>query len=330
MTGVPADPEYDVYWLRPQRSRNTTQTWFQSNVLAGVVRGAAAAGMRLREVGVDDVEVTYVAGRPAVLVDGSSVDPSRAFFHTKILTWPDAAPDVWRQVSLITTLQLAGVHVTVPATMSLVCNDKLATVLTHAPPGMPCVDTLRISTRQFGWLSRPELEIEFPLLVKPNDWGGGNAVVLVHDRHELQAVLQLAGAGEVTMLAQRWLGEDVEDCRVYCFDGTPSRALRRRPAAGTIVSNVNQGGTAVLDDVPPELVGSAAYVARSVGLPYVCVDFLKSDDTWFFSEVELDGSTGISDELTSRRFASYRHGFTRFLSQKTESPLEAVERSTPQ
>ncbi len=312
-TAGEASPDVVMYWLRAQRSRLITHDYFLEKVFRYCQLGAERAGMDLRIISPDDIVVMGTPSFARVVVSGETVDPRTCFFHTKLMTWPDSVGDTWRMLSVTGLLEAAGFHTTVPASVNIAANDKLLTVLRHSVPGVDWLPTIRISTRQFGWLPFENLGMDFPLIVKPANWGGGNGVMRAENRRELETILQLAGAGELTMVIQPWLGEGVVDYRVYCVDGQPHRAVTRTPVSGALVGNVHQGGVAQVVEVPEALRSPAEKIATSLGLPYTCVDFLALGDRYWLSEVEVDGGSSVSDELADARFGAYRRSFDRFV-----------------
>lgn len=303
-----ADVDVVMYWPHAQRSTVAVHEYIMSEFVTAMSRAAAMAGMDLRFVTADDIVVLGSADGTRVLVSGEEVRPDSCFFHTKLMTWPDAQGDAWRLLSLFELLEAAGFHTTVPTSLNILTNDKLLTLLRYAGPAS-VLPTLRISTRHFTRLPSDDLGMEYPVVVKPANWGGGYGIMRADTRRQLEAILQLAGAGEVTMVIQPWLGADVVDVRVYCIDGAAYKAITRRPRGGAIAGNYLQGGVTEIIDVPREFVEPSEEIAKALGLNYTCVDFLKAADGRFWlSEVEVDGAT-IGDELVEAKFRAYRRRF---------------------
>ena len=308
-----------MYWLRAQRDRSIAHDYFLDRIVRHCQEGARQAGMDLRIISPDDVIVAGSPNSADVWVSGTRVVPTACFFHTKLMTWPDSVGDTWRMLSVGAALDAAGFHTTVPATVNIASNDKLVTMFQHAVPDVEWLPTLRITTRQFGWLAIDELGMDYPVIVKPASWGGGFGVMRAANRRELEAVLQLAGAGEVTMVIQPWLGEGVVDYRVYCVDGVAYKAMTRAPQPGVLVGNVQQGGgPSHIIEVPEELRVPAEQIAGTLGLAYTCVDFLRQGDRYWFSELEVDGGTSLSPDLTNAKFGAYRRQFERFVGARLD------------
>jgi glutathione synthase/RimK-type ligase-like ATP-grasp enzyme len=163
--------------------------------------------------------------------------------------------------------------------------------------------------------------MDYPLVVKPANWGAGYGITRVETPQKLQEVLQLSGAGELNMVIQPWLGPDTVDYRVYCIDGSPLRACTRKPQAGAIAANTFQGGVLEYIDVPQRFAGPSERIAKSLGLAYACIDFLEADGKIWLSEIEADGAANRAPELNAARFAAYRRQFDRFVTVlKTPRP----------
>jgi glutathione synthase/RimK-type ligase-like ATP-grasp enzyme len=302
-----------MYWLEAQRIRRAAQEYFRTKYLPEMVHAASQAGMDLVMVTVDDIVVQAVPGKAKVLVQGSEVRADSCFFHNKLMTWPDAQADAWRLLSLFNVLEAAGFHTTVPASLNIATNDKLLTLLRYPDPEAAPIPTWRISTRQFTWLPVGDLGMNYPLVVKPANWGAGYGIIRVETPQELQQVLQLSGAGELNMVIQPWLGPDTVDYRVYCIEGSARRACTRKPQTGAVASNTFQGGVLEYIDVPQRLVAPSERIAKSLGLAYACIDFLEAGGKIWLSEVEADGAANREAELTAARFAAYRRQFDRFV-----------------
>jgi glutathione synthase/RimK-type ligase-like ATP-grasp enzyme len=313
-----------MYWLEAQRIRQAAHEYVRTKYLPDMVRAASRAGLDLVMVTVDDVVVRALPDGTRVLVQGSEVRADSCFFHTKLMTWPDAQADAWRMLSLFDVLEAAGFHTTVPTALNITTNDKLLTLLRYVDFEATPIPTWRISTRQFTWLPIRDLGLDYPLVVKPANWGAGYGIVRVETPQELQAVLQLSGAGELNMVIQPWLGPDTVDYRVYCIDGIARRACTRKPQTGAVASNTFQGGALEYIDVPQRLVAPAERIAKSLGLAYACVDFLEAGGKIWLSEIEADGAANTDAGLSTARFAAYRRQFDRYVRalRKLLSPQE--------
>jgi glutathione synthase/RimK-type ligase-like ATP-grasp enzyme len=313
-----------MYWLEAQRVRQSAYEYIRAKFFPEMIDSARQAGIDLVMVTVDDVVVRTALGETTVLVQGSRVQADSCFFHTKLMTWPDAQPDAWRMLSLYSVLEAAGYYITVPVWLNIATNDKVLTLLRYGDSEAIPIPTWRISTRQFTWLPVSDLGMDYPLVVKPANWGAGYGIVRVETPQELQAVLQLSGAGELNMVIQPWIGPNAVDYRVYCVDGAACRACVRKPQAGAVAANSFQGGAIEYIDVPRRLVAPAERIAKSLGVAYACVDFLEADGKVWLSEVEADGAAIEGTGLTAARFDAYRRQFERHV-EALRKPLPALD-----
>ncbi len=309
-----------MYWLEPQRFRQAAYEYFKTHVLPDAAHAASQAGMNLVMLTVDDVVVRAAPGESKVIVRGNEVHADSCFFHNKLMTWPDAQPDAWRLLSLFNVLDAAGFHTTVPTSLNIATNDKLLTLLRYADPEATPIPTWRISTRQFTWLSVDDLGMDYPLVVKPANWGAGYGITRVETPQQLQEILQLAGAGELNMVIQPWLGDDTVDYRVYCIDGRPLRACTRKAQEGAVAGNAFQGGELEYLDVPQRFAGPSERIAKSLGLAYACIDFLEAGGKIWLSEIEADGAANKEPGINAARFGAYRRQFDRFVTAR-RTPL---------
>jgi hypothetical protein len=311
----------EIFWLWPQRERLADYLEHEEEVWAAYRKSAERAGLTFTVIAADDVVLQARPGSVAVFVHGREVRPEEAMFHTSLLTWPCYQVDVWRFLSTFAVIEAAGFCTTIPTALTLVNNDKLLTLLQAYGRDLPWLPTTRILTR-FYWALRERLNpdlIEYPVLVKPASWGSGFGVTKAENLKELNAILQLAGAAELPMVIQPWLGEGISDCRVYVVDGVAMRANVRSPRDGGLVASVTHGGETVMTEVPSHLVEPAQQVAATLGLRYVCVDFLIRGDDFWLSEIEMDGSINPDQtELRDAMFAAYRRLFDDHLAARPD------------
>jgi hypothetical protein len=305
------------YWLRPHRGRRAKERWVADNIIEPLGIGARRAGFEIRLIDIDDLAVEGTPEHSRLFVDGRPVEPESCLFHTKFMNTPVTQADTWRYFSTCALLESLGFCTTVPTMANVVWDDKLLTLLQARNADVPWLPTLRVPTRQFLSLKFfGPFTLDFPVVVKPATWGAGNGINLARDGNELDSILQLAGAAELTMVVQPWLGPDVTDVRVYCVDGEPVRARRRIPRDGKVTANAQQGGDDELLDVPSELIGTCREIARATDLSYLSVDFLERKGNYWVSEVEPDAGTGRFEELVDLRFGAYRRRFDRFLATR--------------
>jgi glutathione synthase/RimK-type ligase-like ATP-grasp enzyme len=222
-------------------------------------------------------------------------------------------------LSTSAALDVVGYHTTIPVASNVFNDDKLLALACDFGQQIPRLPTLRVSTRQAYPMHLQAYGLDFPVIVKPASWGGGNAVMRADDQAKLNAIIQLAGAGDVTMIVQPYVGAGARDVRVYCVEGEPEVALIRSAGGGSITANVGQGGTSQVAAVPPEVTGWARRISASIGLSYLGVDFLNLGGQYWLSEIEIDAGTVDHPELSRLRFRAYLNGFRRYLAAATHA-----------
>lgn len=303
--------EPTLLWIRSHRGRNAPIAFYREQVLPELTEAAAANGLLLQTVELDDL--AFVRGADGVLsvrCDEQEIDLGCTMFHTKTNQSIAARHDTARAITTFSLLEAAGACVTIPAALNVINDDKLLALAVWGA-GIRSIPTARVETRQIDRLRAGTLEFDFPMAAKPASWGAGNGVYLARDQHSLNSYLHLAGTGETPVVVQPWISDDFVDVRVYCIDGKPVAATSRWPRAGGRLANTAQGGARETGLVPPELKEPAALVASRMGTAFAGVDFLVTSDGPFLCEVEVDGG-GPIDVQKSLRFAAYRTVWERY------------------
>ena len=289
---------------------------------------AAKAGLELRVVSPEAVDVTIAGdGTASVRVDGSLTSPASTIFVTELYVFPHQVVDTLAQMTTFKALELAGFYLPIPPDLSLVMNDKAATVLylrLSPVPALPCVRI--VSGRDYDGHDLDSLldGLAFPLAVKPASWGAGVGFAVARDLNDLRALLGLASGSDCAVVLQPLATGEVADYRVYFVGGEPHTVLVRRPQPGELLANLNRGARAEFVELPDELEPAAEHAVQTIGLPYFCVDYLFDGERFWLSEVELDGGTPWVDRERSRRilhdrFAAYDEAHDLWLETRAAS-----------
>jgi glutathione synthase/RimK-type ligase-like ATP-grasp enzyme len=302
-----------IYWPLIERDRQEIHAQYSATVVSQLADTASRVGFEFATFTIDDITIIGSPAGIQVRVRGESVRPEEAVFHTALLTWPVGHADIWRYLSTFTALEAAGYPVTVPMKHNVVANDKLLTYLQPFAADIPWLPTVRIMTRQFVSLSHhvDPKTISYPVILKPTSWGGGMGVFRCQNQQELEALLYFATAAELSMMIQPCL-EGFTDVRVFCIDGEPFMSAQRVPTPTPLPGQVSRGqAKPQFFSVPEQLIEPAAKVARSLSLPYVCVDFLVSGHEFWLSELEPNGWMGNErsreqEAILQARFRAYR------------------------
>ncbi|WP_436498586.1 hypothetical protein [Actinokineospora sp. HUAS TT18] len=294
-TEIPDDDTVTLYWLRSERAAAGPAAALDDRLRA-CEPIAAALGLRLCPVTVDDVVVIQYDETARVSVQGAWVDPLKSIFHTGFASGAAQQPDQWRLLTTSAILEAAGFLVTVPATHAVAGNDSIVGLLRLDVDGVRGLPSVRLCTREIevhrDRLRLEDWDLDFPVVVRPAYPGEAGKVFVAENQRRLSTILQLAGASELTILVQPWLGADAVEHAVHCVDGEP------------------QGLTGELAD---RLAGPARALATESGLAYVRVDFVQRGDEFWFSQVDYTGFTAADDADTVRlQLGAYRQSFDRF------------------
>ncbi|MFI5501000.1 RimK family alpha-L-glutamate ligase [Nocardia asteroides] len=302
-----------MYWLKSKRSYLFNEIGARTSTYDQLRAIARSLHVHLEAISTDDIIIAGSPERQTVYVRGRPADPSTTFFHTKLVTWPQAWRDIWPILTTCKLLQSCGFYTTISNSLNIALNDKLATVVGLGDDSWKWLPTVRIPTRNLDMKAIGSMDFVYPVLMKPADWGGGFGITRACDWNELRSLLQLASASGITVIVQRDLGPHVFDCGIYVIRGSAYKAVVRKRAPGAYVGSMANGGSAQVVDVPIEYVAPAERIASRLGLSYFRIDVLGDGQTTWISEVEPDGEAiGFSVDLTRMRFEAYLSEFERF------------------
>lgn len=193
----------------------------------------------------------------------------------------------------------------------LTSRNKMRCLALLDKEGVPVPDTCLVSNPWEG-----ELDVEFPVVVKPNSATRGNGVVRVEDGDSLRGVMDYFDAlhesslvFDRSYLVQEYL-EDARDYRVMVIDGEYVGAVERRGEGWK--HNVHRGAEAVGVTPRDEVVGLALRAAGVLGLDFCGVDV-------------LDGVRTVVNEVNVRptidSSSKYEPEFYRVLARLVESAI---------
>ncbi|MGQ5639137.1 MULTISPECIES: ATP-grasp domain-containing protein [unclassified Streptomyces] len=313
-------------WIYPDRGTERMRTKEWTHVWGVYEEVARERGWALSLHKPEEVSVDATGpGTPRVFLDGTEVTPADTVFVTSLWSLAHHTVDVCNQLYLYTILEAAGFYLPIPPRLSFLANDKTATMLHLADSPLPQVPTVRIGVGRDAPARTYEAALDglsYPLIVKPAYWGMGQGVCLVRSAEELKGVVGLAAGAETALVCQPYLGEGINDFRVYVVDGKPHTVLRRIPKGASLTANLSSGGAMEHVPLPPELAGTVAYVAGRMPMPYLAVDFLHDGERFWLSEVEPDGAVAFPGseqaareqrQIIAARFDAYRAAHEEFL-----------------
>ncbi|WP_035796882.1 ATP-grasp domain-containing protein [Kitasatospora mediocidica] len=317
-------------WIFPDRESTRATAFWQDFFWDLYAQEAAKLGMRWSRHAPDAVTVdATVPGDLRVYVDGERVTPQDTLFITALYSLPYQSMDVFNQYALYAVLEQAGFYLPFPPQVSLIGNDKMATLLYFKDSPVRPIPSLRIGTGpDIGkHLYEVALEsVDFPAIVKPTGWCGGGGINLARSSEDLRGLASLAQGGDTTLLVQPYLGDGTVDYRVYVIDGKPYAVMKRVPEPGSLVANASRDGRMEFPALPDELAEATAYFAERLPIPFFCVDFLFDGERFWFSELEPDGvilpdfddpHRTLQRDVTRARFTAYRDAHAKWLANGT-------------
>lgn len=301
----------NLFWIFPDRSSTKQQPLEYEHYWKEYIEAARCANFQVQVISAESIEMVYLLdGTVRTFVDSQPVSPANTIFVTELYTFPHQQRDTLSQITTFKTLQLQGFYLPVDPELSIIMNDKLATHLffhqvreqgVRVLPGVRLITGRDLDNRNLEQLLT---DFPFPLLVKPASWGGGIGVTLAHNLMELRSILGLASGFDCAMIIQPWISsEQLVDYRIFFIKGKPHTILARRSQQGNIVANLNRGGIAELVEMPDGLLSPALLAGQLIHLPFFCLDFLFDGQTYWLSEVELDGGIlNVDREKMQRLF----------------------------
>ena len=314
-----------ILYLFPDRGSAADATWEREAFWPVYRHAADEAGL---DFGVANPEHIVLAGARAYWRD-ERLRPDRDIVVYDVRSEPVHEVDLWSGITAARCLESLGFWLAIPLAEAVRSNDKFATAEALNDSPVPVIPSVRVTTgRDLGRLDYQRLvpDAWFPVFVKPSSWGRGLGCVRCPDRATLDAVLGLASGSGACMLVQPSVGTVVADLRVVVVEGEIVAMYDRMPGDGSHVANVSRGGQVRERTAVPEAVRQlVGLVGDRFGLPYVCVDLLRTDrgELWF-SELEADGAVSalfdrpdLVKRVVGGRFRAYAERLDKHLREST-------------
>ncbi len=141
-----------------------------------------------------------------------------------------------------------------------------------------------ISSRRRDILSN----FSFPFIAKiPVGTGLGKGVFLIKSVEELSAYLEL---NRGVSYIQEYVPMET-DLRVVVAGPRVVHAYWKRSLPENFRTNVAQGGSVILENIPQEAIDMAVDIALSTGIDYAGFDLCVSDGTWMILEANMNFGT---------------------------------------
>lgn len=186
----------------------------------------------------------------------------------------------------------AGVRVFNNSMVSNICNDKRKTHLYLANKGIPMMDTLFFDRRFFDYSCK---NIEFPCVVKPADGHGGEGVLIVNNKEELENAVKSYASD--WFLVQKIASHKGRDLRVYVM-GNEILAGALRSSDMDFRSNFSLGGKASIYDISESERNMINKVISLFDFSYAGIDFIFDNGIMKLNEIEDVVGARMLYELT--------------------------------
>ena len=140
--------------------------------------------------------------------------------------------------------------------------------------------TLPIKNHNFKTLAK---KLSLPFVLKDNFGMQGKYVFLINNEIEYNNVL--SENRNITFIAQKFIKKSKgKDIRLYVVGNKVVSSIMRLSQAGDFRSNISQGGTSELFDVPDFVKIQSLQLAKKIGLEICSIDFLFDGQSYFFCE----------------------------------------------
>ncbi|WKB35675.1 hypothetical protein QS257_19955 [Terrilactibacillus sp. S3-3] len=266
--------EKQICWIYPERASEKQRLKENLHVWDVYKKIAKECGFKMSLHSPESVTIDGIDnGEPRVYIGNEEVSRQDTIFVTSLWSLPHQTQDVCNELFLYTILEQLG-FLPIPPKLSFLTTDKLATMIYLNGCPVPHLPTIRIGCgRDKSYESIIE-QLDFPAIVKPAYWGMGLGVCLVRNVNELQGIASLAAGSETALVCQKYLGEGINDYRVYVINGKPHTVLRRIPKGSSLTANLSAGGDMEFVALPKELIDAVLYITKKLPMPYLAIDFL--------------------------------------------------------
>ena len=198
----------------------------------------------------------------------------------------------------------------------LASRNKAGVLATLDDAGVPTPQTVMLSNPvSESVVADAVSEFSYPVVVKPNSATRGVGVAAAHDLDSLLGIVDYLNlvhdyraTGDKSYLIQEYL-PNARDSRAMLVDGDYAGAVRRKLpddalAAGRWKHNVHRGAEAIGVELPERARRLAERTAAALGVGYLGVDLLETDDRLVVNETNarptIDAATKYEPDFYDR------------------------------
>jgi len=186
----------------------------------------------------------------------------------------------FRGLHITAILESSGLQVINPFHVSLICGNKLFTILALAKARLPVPKTLVAFTNE-GAIKALET-LGYPAVLKPVVGSWGRLVALIKDRETAQALIEARKEMQNALLQIYYLQEYVKrpprDIRLLTVGNEVVAAAYRYSAKGDWRTNVARGGKMEPCPITNELAELALKASEAVGGGVLAIDCMESPE----------------------------------------------------
>ncbi|MCD6470533.1 lysine biosynthesis protein LysX [Candidatus Bathyarchaeota archaeon] len=186
----------------------------------------------------------------------------------------------FRGLHITAILESSGLQVINPFHVSLICGNKLFTILALAKARLPVPKTLVAFTNE-GAIKALET-LGYPAVLKPVVGSWGRLVALIKDRETAQALIEARKEMQNALLQIYYLQEYVKrpprDIRILTVGNEVVAAAYRYSAKGDWRTNVARGGKMEPCPITNELAELALKASEAVGGGVLAIDCMESPE----------------------------------------------------
>ena len=229
-------------------------------------------------VTIDKIEVKTEEGKADLIYKGKSLldnDVIYPRFSSKDYVMGEAVLKVIGHSAAYCPVNLQSYQIT---------NHKYYTAQRLADKGIPGVITTFFISPQFAELSVQETG--YPVVMKLISGFAGKGVVLIHDKKQMESILDAVHLFEEFISMQRFIKGKNQDIRCYVI-GKEVIAVQRTGKKGDWRANISRGGTAQVLDITEEMKNVALEAAAILGMDICAIDLMRSQKGLVIIEVNF-------------------------------------------
>lgn len=229
-------------------------------------------------VTIDKIEIVTAEGKVDLVHKGKSLleyDVIYPRFSSRDYVMGEAVLKAVEQSKAYCPVNLQSYQIT---------NHKYYTAQRLSDKGVPGVVTTFFISPKFAELSVQETG--YPVVMKLISGFAGKGVVLIHDKKQMESILDAVHLFEEFISMQRFIKGKNQDIRCYVI-GKEVIAVQRTGKKGDWRANISRGGTAQVLELTEEMKSIALQAAAILGMDICAIDLMHSQKGLVVIEVNF-------------------------------------------